>query len=815
MEKRVGSVGRHAVSVGTPARFQRDALFTGNGRHRLHVFGDPCEETMVLEQEDLYMPLWKETPRPAATAQVLGEVRRLLLDGRYEEASFLSIYGSLANGVSDRHLYPAAHPAFVLKIRRNCAGTVYDYLHSVNLRNAVVTTRWSDERGAWRRESLVPRTAENMAYTRISAPDGCEQEIRLVIERSFPALEGEWIQSADQAVGHADWSTVDKTASFRRRPQPPELTVKHAERAFLVTGTYAKELERGGYAAVLLVNTKEGSVFWENDECIVRSRGDILLLMKALPCPVQTPDDLPNLLDALQEASRKAGMDFDALAEKNALTHGNMFDRLELSLGARPMDYFLTTGELLEQQRLGQGIHPVLMEKITDMGRFFLLCYAGHLPPLFGHVNININHQVSCGNIGALPEMLDVFLQWIERQIPDARENAKQIFGARGFLIAGHPDHESGLLYHFNHNWPHHYWISGSGWCLQPFLEHYFCTGDIQFLKERLLPLYVELSLFYEDYLTLLDENGKWIFAPSYSPENFPANTRTQVAINATMDITVCREVMDVLLELGPLAGVGTPAQREVWENIRNRLPDYLIGDQGELKEWAWASLEERYDHRHLSHLYGAYPGDEIQPDRDMGLYKAAFISNRMRAQENASAHGVAHRAQIAARLKDPELVQLCLKQLLETGYLNEGLSTRHNPYLPHSFPDAQGAIPTIVLESILYSRPGLIELLPAVPDCWPVGSLSGMMTRSAVRLERLQWNLPEGKMKIALMPLKDQCLELKYRPGFQTLAVDGVIVAEDGKGSNLFLHLEKGKAVEVNLSGAGRFDISKVMTLQ
>jgi hypothetical protein len=432
----------------------------------------------------------------------------------------------------------------------------------------------------------------------------------------------------------------------------------------------------------------------------------------------------------------------------------------------------LTGTELKRKQFLSQTIVPAYAEMMVDRGRFFLLNECGKFPPIYGHVNVNINHQLSGGNIGALPEMMDSFLRWIEWQLPDARENARRILGARGFFIACHPDQESGRLFHFNEYYPHHYWISSSGWCLQPFLEYYQCTADKDFLCDRMIPLYKELYGLYEDFLTVRDENGKRTFVPSYSPENFPDNVPCMAVVNATMDISVCREVLETLLTYAPLAGAATQEELTAWQAMLDELPPYLLGEHGELKEWAHADLEERYDHRHSSHLYGAYPGHEFQPELHPELYRAAFTANRMRVFGNESFHGIGHRAQAAARLKDAWLLEQMLRLTLESGYVSDNYTTVHNPYRAFPMPDAQGALPTIVLESLFYSRPGFIEPLPArPPSSFRRGRIAGMLARTYATVDELAWDLDQGTISVTLTSVVDQeitaCCRLPFE-GFE-----------------------------------------------
>ena len=176
------------------------------------------------------------------------------------------------------------------------------------------------------------------------------------------------------------------------------------------------------------------------------------------------------------------------------------------------------------------------------------------------------------------------------------------------------------------------------------------------------------------------------------------------------------------------------------------KMPPYLIEPDGTLKEWAWPTLQERYIHRHVSHLYGAWPGDEIDPDRTPQLARAAQIANRRRtfdalatavAGETLPAYLRCHRALVGARLKDNVMVDIQLRQLMEQGYLSSALRASREPYaIP--VPDAHGGIPAVLMEMLVYSRPGVLEILPALPASLSKGSIHGMLARTFARIDEL-----------------------------------------------------------------------------
>jgi len=242
------------------------------------------------------------------------------------------------------------------------------------------------------------------------------------------------------------------------------------------------------------------------------------------------------------------------------------------------------------------------------------------------------------------------------------------------------------------------------------------------------------------------------------------------------------------------------------WKAILAKLPPYLLEQDGTLKEWAWPTLEERYSHRHVSHLYGAWPGDEIDPDRTPRLALAAMIADRKRVPERLAAHGRCHRALVGARLKDCFMVDTELRQLIEQGYFAATLRASHDPWA-FPMPDAQGGIQTIIMEMLLYSRPGIIEVLPALPPSLRKGSISGMLARTFARINRLTWDMEARTVDVTVNSLRNQDVTLIARHGIEKISAPaGVLVAHRPGMADCQLHLPEGTPVEIHLElGWGR----------
>jgi hypothetical protein len=211
-----------------------------------------------------------------------------------------------------------------------------------------------------------------------------------------------------------------------------------------------------------------------------------------------------------------------------------------------------------------------------------------------------------------------------------------------------------------------------------------------------------------------------------------------------------------------------------------------------------------------VSHLYGAWPGDEIDPDRTPQLARAAQIAGRRRtvdalatavAGETLPAYGRCHRALVGARLKDNVIVDVQLRQLMEQGYVSTALRCSREPYAV-PVPDAHGGIPAIVMEMLLYSRPGVIEVLPALPETLVRGSIEGMLARTYAKVNRLAWNMDARTAELTVTSLRKQDIALIARYGIVEIAAPaGVLAAPLKPGTaNCDLHLPEGTPVTLRL---------------
>ena len=779
---RRGIVPRQGFCSTLPGTSTNEGVTSGNGHMNIEVVCDPYSEQILFHHESLLVP-WKRPLEAPMAAPVFPQVRQMVLDGKYQEAIELA-FKEMNKGPIKQNTGPHfVVPAFLMRLDFPKTASAKDYLRTVDFESGEVKVHWSDERGDWVRPAFTSRP-DDVVVQLLTAPKGQQVNARIAVQR---------YTSGRRAQG----------GLFGNNSGESDIQQDFNEERLIYKCVLDPSVDNSGYAGVVRVVRNGGTARMDGDTLAVENASSVLLLTR-IEWFAETSEDK---VEALRQSVEQLNPDYNALLERHRKIQSEAMNRVTVDFGGASQ-YGLSTEEIFADQRSRRDYSPALLEKIFEMGRYWFMYTSGKYPSMMAETNANINLQIAPGVQADLREGMDAYFNWMESLAPDFRVNAKNIFGMRGAHYSLCPQQNVGVSFHYScaestgEIWPHPYWLSAGGWCVRPFWDHYLVTGDVDFLRERIVPAYKELAFFYEDFLTVTGKDGNYIFAPSFSPENNPLNTGpgAMIAINATMDITVCREVLTNLIEACELLGTDAESVPK-WKAILAKLPPYLMESDGTLKEWAWPTLEERYSHRHVSHLYGAWPGDEIDPDRTPQLALAAMMADRRRVPERLAAHGRCHRALVGARLKDCYMVDTELRQLLEQGYVATTLRCTHDPYA-NFIPDAQGGIPTIMMEMLLYSRPGVIEVLPALPETLVKGSINGMLARSFARVDKLSWNMETRTVELTVTSFRKQDVALIARYGIEEIKASAGVLAAPLKrdAANCDLHLPEGKPVSIYL---------------
>jgi alpha-L-fucosidase 2 len=785
-------VPQHGFCSIAPGSTTREGLISGNGPMNIELTGDPYSEQIVFRHEELIMP-WKRPYEANKVAHILPQVRQLLLDGKFQEAVELA-FEEWQKGPIKINTW--GHPtvtAFNMHLEFPKTASVKDYLRTVNFETSEANVCWNDERGDWIRQTFTSRP-DDVVVQLLTAPQGQSVNVRITL--SDPRMRSS--RRRPTGMGGSD---------FRRRvsgtPMGESVIQQDLNEERLIHKCRLDpSTDNSGYAGVTRLIRDGGSARIEDGTLVIENASSVMLLTRI----EWFADYSEDKVEALRLAVEQVTPDYTELLERHRKVQSEAFIRVTVDFGG-DSQYGLSSEELLADQRTRPGYSPAFLEKIFEMGRYWFILKSGKYPSRSAEVNANINLQLAPGVLGDHREGMNAYFNWMESLAEDFRVNAKNIFGIRGTHYNLWPDIGMGVAFHYSQSstsgemWPHLYWLSAGGWCVQPFWDYYLTTGDLEFLRNSVVPAYKELALFYEDFLTVTDENGNYIFVPSFSPENHPGNLRpsNMMVINATMDITVCREVLNNLITACETLGIEADNVTK-WKAMLDKMPPYMMTEDGTLKEWAWSTLQERYNHRHVSHLYGAWPGDDINPDSTPQFAKAALMHNRKRNPDTLAAHGLCHRGLAGARLKDCYMVDFELRQLFEQGYVGTTFRCSHNPFTG-PMPDAQGGIPAIMMEMLAYSRPGVIEVLPALPPSLEKGSVNGMLARTFARINKLAWDMQERTVDITITSVRKQDITLIARYGIEDISAPSGILGAFKKGkADCELHLPEKEPVEIHL---------------
>jgi hypothetical protein len=799
----------------SPGRLVSEALTSGNGTMNIELPGSPYSEQILFHHEGLLMP-WKGPLEAPDIADIFSRVRQMMLDGKTREAVALAIQHMNESPVKQDTEPHLTIPAFMMNITLPQSGDARDYLRTVNFENSEVTVIWTDEQGEWIRRTFASRP-DNAIIQWLVAPEGKTMSVRISLQRSarWSMLSGmDW--GAVRAIGSSDpdMAAFIQLASDQKKLAPKgvdacEVHQDLNEDTLIYKCRLDPTVDNSGYGSITRVVRNGGSARIDGNTMVIENASSVMLLTRIEHFPVFNDDKVENLRKSMEALNP----DYQALLERHQMVQSEMLNRVSVDFGGI-RQYGMSSEELLSAQLSGPDYSSALLEKIFDMGRYWFIVNSGRYPVIAPEINSTINLQTEGAVQGDLREGMEAYFRWMEEITPDCRTNARNIFGFRGVSYPLFPDKGLGVNFYYTPItqvgvWP--YWISAGGCSVRHFWDHYLVTGDLDFLRNRVIPVYKELAQFYEDFLTVTDNDGNFIFVPSISPENTPRSKDPSgpTLINSTMDIAVCREVLTNLVQACELLGTDMESVAK-WKTMLAKLPPYLLESDGTLKEWSWPSVEERYNHRHVSHLYGVWPGNEIDPDRTPVLALAAKIANRRRtfdtmpnavAGETLAAYGRCHRALAGARLKDNIIVDTQLRQLIEQGYISTALRSSREPYgIP--IPDAQGAIPALLMEMLIYSRPGVIEVLPALPPSLTKGSIKGMLARTFARIDQLTWDMQARTVDITVSSFKDQDITLIARHGIEKISVSSGTLKEFREGkADCNLHLPEKKSVEIHMS--------------
>lgn len=702
----------HLLVFPSPAMNWLEALPVGNGRIGAMVFGGIHHERIQLNHVELWSGYSLDTNRDAGR-RALPTIRRLLFEGRYEEANALAqsemmvpmdmqSYGSYQMLGDLRFTF--FHPGSALPIDA--------YQRRLDLKQGLVSVDYRIDGYFFRRKviSSFPDQALRILLE-TDHPQGLD--VALVLERAKDgdiAPDRDHIRLAGKPAGggvrfvarlacDADRGEIQRQADGYR--------IAGCQRAVVTltaaTDMLAPDPNQRTLTHLTACRSRPWELFAADHVADYRSHYDRVAVELGEDEPVQAAE--ARLADA------RAGLRSDLMAEA----------------------YFNLSRYLFIASSRPGSLPPNLQGLWAD----------GFSPPWSADYHININLQMNywpaevCG-LGALAAPL---FDYVERLLPHARRTAKITYGCRGAVA------------HYTSNpWGHvaldgqtqwGLWPDGLAWLSLHFWEHWLFSQDRTFLATRAYPLLKACAEFTLDYLSEHPTSGKLVAGPATSPENayrMANGNPGYVTMGPAMSQSIAYATLAHTAEAARLLGKDLEFVQQI-DKALDRLQGLQIGADGRIMEWPEPFDEVEPGHRHISHLFGLFPGSEIDRHLTPELAQAAVrtIDERLSHGGGQTGWSAAWLVMFRARLGQGEAAEAMLRKLFTDATAPNFLDTHPGPHGPIFQIDGNLGAAAAIAEMLMQSHGGRIQLLPALPPAWTAGRARGLRARGGIAVD-LAW---------------------------------------------------------------------------